>query len=100
MTGTRERCTTKEAVLITGLSARTLQDLAAANRVPGAGKPAGRWTFDVQRLRAWAQSVNRGKLCREISTGAAKSGGRVSRSRASSTEKAYERVFARTRNGG
>jgi hypothetical protein len=41
--------------LIAGIPKRTLQAFAAAGGIPGAGKPAGRWTFDVEELRRWAR---------------------------------------------
>jgi hypothetical protein len=53
-----ERVAIADAVLISGLSKRTLQSLAAHGRIPGAGKPAGRWTFDVMELREWSRTVN------------------------------------------
>ena len=87
---TPERVGISEATLIAGVPKRTLQAFAAAGGIPGAGKPAGRWTFDVDELRRWARKVNR--KC-PISTNAAKPGGRVSRYRASNTDEAYERLF-------
>lgn len=50
-TDRRERVRVGDAVLITGLSRRTLQEKAAAGVIPGARKTFGRWTFDVAELR-------------------------------------------------
>jgi len=52
-----ERVTVLDAVRITGICARTLQNLAAQGLIPGAAKPAGRWTFDLLLLRKWAQQT-------------------------------------------
>jgi hypothetical protein len=94
---TVERVGISEASLIAGIPKRTLQAFAAAGGIPGAGKPAGRWTFDVEELRRWARKVNRKAPC-PISTSAVKRGGRVSRSAASNIDEAYERLFGQTRN--
>lgn len=48
-----KRCQISGAARISGMSKRTLQHLAAAGRIPGATKPAGRWLFDVARLEQW-----------------------------------------------
>jgi hypothetical protein len=40
-----------------GLKMRTLQNLAAQGAIPGAAKPAGRWTFDIAQLRQWARQT-------------------------------------------
>jgi hypothetical protein len=89
---TPERVGISEATLIAGIPKRTLQAFAAAGGIPGAGKPAGRWTFDVEQLRRWARTVNRKAPC-PISTSAAKPGGRVSRCVASNTDEAYARLL-------
>ena len=52
-----ERVTVNDAVRITGICIRTLQNLAAQGLIPGAAKPAGRWTFDILLLRKWAQQT-------------------------------------------
>jgi hypothetical protein len=64
-----ERVGISEATLIAGIPKRTLQAFAASGGIPGAGKPAGRWTFDVEELRRWARKVNRKAPC-PISTNA------------------------------
>jgi hypothetical protein len=89
---TPERVGISEAVLIAGIPKRTLQAFAASGGIPGAGKPAGRWTFDVEELRRWARKVNRKAPC-PISTNAVRRGGRVSRFSASNTDEVYERLF-------
>ncbi|WP_120299945.1 helix-turn-helix domain-containing protein [Sphingomonas sp. PP-CC-1A-547] len=90
------RCGIADARAITGLSYRTIQDLASRGAIPGASKPSGRWMFVVADLRRWSTRVNRAAAC-PISTLAAKSTGRVSRSGASNTGTAYERVLKRSR---
>ena len=52
-----ERVTIHDAVRITGICVRTLQNLAAQGLIPGAAKPVGRWTFDITLLRKWAQQT-------------------------------------------
>ncbi|WP_372891109.1 helix-turn-helix domain-containing protein [Sphingomonas sp.] len=86
------------AQAITGLSYRTLQDLASRGEIPGASKPAGRWLFIVADLRRWSNRVNRATKAKcRTSTNATASGGRVSRSAVSNTGKAYEHVLKRSR---
>lgn len=98
--GEAERVGIAGATLIAGLPKRTLQALAAEGAIPGVAMPAGRWTFDVADLRRWARNLNRERAPCRTSTSATASGGRVSRSPESNTEKAYERVFAPTRHAG
>lgn len=88
---TPERVGIAEAVLITGMSRRTLQDLAPS--IPGASKPAGRWLFAVAELRAWVTRTTKRPACRKTSTFAPASIGRVSRSGAKNIAKAYELVL-------
>lgn len=86
-----ERIGVAAAALITGMSRRTLQDLAPS--IPGASKPSGRWLFEVAKLRAWVTRT-KAKPCRKISTSGRASIGRVSRSVATNTAKAYEHVLS------
>ena len=53
-----ERIMIDDAILITGYSRRTLQRLASAGKVPGAGRPGAgcAWTFDEAKLRQWVMS--------------------------------------------
>ena len=92
-----ERVGIGEAVLIAGVPKRTLQAFAASGGIPGAGKPAGRWTFDVNELRQWARKVSRKAPC-PISTNAGKRGGRVSRSPATNTDEAYAQLLGLRQN--
>ena|SRR4249919_378889 len=92
-----ERVGISEASLIAGIPKRTLQAFAAAGDVPGAGKPKGRWTFDVEMLRRWVRTVNGKTPCRTY-TSAGASTGRVSRSQGRNIEEAYERLFSPTRS--
>lgn len=90
-----ERIGIAGAILITGLSRRTLQDLAPS--IPGASKPAGRWLFAVAELRAWVTRTTKGPSCRKTSTSAPVYTGRGSKFGASNTAKAYERVLSGSR---
>ena len=79
------------ASAITGLSYRTLQDLAARGVIPGASKPAGRWLFVIADLQEWAAGGTGGgdrKCISEMGYG-----GRVSKSGESNTDLAYERAL-------
>jgi hypothetical protein len=50
-----ERVKVADAIAITGLGQRKLQQMAAAGQVPGAARPPTFrvWTFDLVELRAW-----------------------------------------------
>jgi predicted DNA-binding transcriptional regulator AlpA len=48
-----ERVRPQDAVVITGLSLRTVQALALRGEIPGAAKLGGSWTFDEAALRNW-----------------------------------------------
>lgn len=95
MTGAPERVGISGAVLITGMSRRTLQDLAPS--IPGASKPAGRWLFVVSELRAWVTRTTRRTSCRKTYTFEKEYTGRGSRSAARNTDKAYEHVLSGSR---
>ncbi|WP_439571217.1 helix-turn-helix domain-containing protein [Sphingomonas sp.] len=96
------RCGIAQARAITGLSNRTLQDLASRGAIPGASKPAGRWLFEIAELRRWVARVNRTAQAQwqRTSTSGTASIGRASRSPASNTAKAYEHVLSRSRKSG
>lgn len=53
------RCRIAEACYWTGLPARTVQNLAASGKIPGAAKLGGLWTFDRARLRGWIRERER-----------------------------------------
>lgn len=91
-----DRVRTAEAALITGLDPRTLQEKAAAGLIPGARKVFGRWTYDRILLSKLGHEPCPSKNSRKASTGAGTFSGRVSRSKASNIEKAYERVLSRS----
>lgn len=93
---TPERCKIREASLITGLDIRTLQEKAASGAIPGAEKPFGRWTFDIAQLR---RLRSKGQSC-AASIREAGFTGRVSKSRGTNIEKAYERVLGQRRSAG
>jgi hypothetical protein len=46
-----ERVPIEQAAAILGSPDRTVQDLAARGKIPGAAKIGGRWSFDVAKLR-------------------------------------------------
>lgn len=94
-----ERVRTAEAVRLTGLDARTLQEKAAAGLIPGARKVFGRWTYDRAILVKLGSSPCQ-KNFRRGYTGETKSSGRVSRSGGSNTAKAYELVLSQSRKSG
>lgn len=87
-----ERVRTAEAVRITGLSQRTLQEKAAAGLIPGARKVFGRWSFDVCELArlGTAPRIVRNEIGMQ---------GRIARVRDEDTQKAYERVLGQKRSG-
>lgn len=89
-----ERVSISQAVQISGLKMRTLQNLAAQGAIPGAAKPAGRWTFDIAQLRQWArQTPEKALPCRKISSFVTASTGGVSRSPDASTANLYMSVL-------
>lgn len=88
------RIRTAEAARLTGLDARTLQEKAAAGKIPGARKQFGRWTYDAAVLARLGTTP-----CRRASTRETEFTGRVSRSGASNTAKAYELVLSQSRSG-
>jgi hypothetical protein len=46
-----ERVPIHKAVAILGLPLRTVQELSARGKIPGAAKLGRRWTFDIEKLR-------------------------------------------------
>lgn len=96
---TAQRVRTAEAAQITGLDVRTLQEKAAAGEIPGARKVFGRWTYDVSILSKLGTSpCQKSRRSQKAYTAGEKSSGRVSRSGALSTVKAYELVLSRSRS--
>jgi excisionase family DNA binding protein len=51
----RERVKIAEAVVILGLSDRTVRALAERGEIPGAAKIGRRWTFSLARLRDYVR---------------------------------------------
>jgi hypothetical protein len=91
-----ERVCIADAVRISGLKLRTLQNLAAQGAIPGAAKPAGRWTFDISQLRRWARETpEKAVPCRKISTYVTASTGVASRLPDANTESLYMSVLNR-----
>lgn len=90
------RIRTAEAARITGVDPRTLQEKASQGLIPGARKVFGRWTYDVAILTRLGKEPCP-KISRKDSTDGATFSGRVSRSKASSTARAYELVLSQSR---
>jgi len=95
-----ERVKMAQAVAITGKSKRALQAMALAGKVPGAAKIGGEWTFNEATLRAWVEELEIPQCPAKplrIRSGAARSSGVGSRSRARSTGGAYEQTMVKLR---
>ena len=89
-----ERVSIEDAMRISGLKMRTLQNLAAQGAIPGAAKPAGRWTFDIAQLRRWVtQTPEKAVPCLKTSTFATASTGAVSRLPDANIENLYMSVL-------
>ncbi len=91
------RVRTEDAVRITGLDRRTLQEKAAAGKIPGARKVFGRWTYDPLILESLGTDPCQMKSSPRASTDAEKPYGRVSKSKVSNIAKAYEHVLSQSR---
>jgi ribosomal protein S14 len=100
-----ERIVVEDAMLILGLSRRTIQEMAQRGEIPGAAKFGGRrrWTFDVAQLRAmiadreqetWQRSHERHH---PVVTGAVTRSGVVSASRAVSSAGRFTQTIRRLR---
>lgn len=93
----RERIEIPEAVAITGMKKRNLQDAALRGEIPGAAKMGKCWTFDVVKLRRWVQEREeeacRNARPRQTRTGEGASSGAGSRSRARRSAGAYEQAM-------
>lgn len=88
-----ERALIGEAVRITGLCERTLQNLSAKGEVWGAAKLGRRWTYDRQKLRAWVVASEDAVLSRRTSMSGAGSGTPALRSTAESVEHRLKRAL-------
>ncbi len=90
---TPERIQSPRAAEITGLSQRSIQDMAARGELPGAARLGGRWTFDELALRRWIKQQET-VACRQTTfiSGAAY-GGAERLSPAASIAEAYELVI-------
>src|SRR6186997_1173007 len=100
----QERVKIAQAVAITGKSERALQAMALAGKVPGAAKIGGEWTFDEATLRSWVKELEELTQCLArplpMRSGAARSYGAGSRSRAKSIGGAYEQTMQKLRSLG
>jgi hypothetical protein len=93
-----ERVGTAIASRITGIPIRTLQNLALEGQVPGAAKPAGRWTFDINLLRHWCRSpTQKVESWQKISMSETEYTGRASRSPVKNIDALYESVLNQRR---
>lgn len=95
---TPERIRVPAVAAITGLSVRTVQHMAARDKIPGAARLGGVWTFDEARLRAWIRE--REVACQGTSIGAAKHGGAEFSLPAATIDEAYARLIGRKRAAG
>lgn len=84
-TSSSGRCGMAEAARLTGMKQRTL--LYYVHDIPGTSKPAGRWIFDVEQLKAWSSRISRAKRPTDR--------GRLGR--ADDVEAAYERALGSDR---
>lgn len=102
-----ERIRAPQVACITGLSARSIQEMAQRGDIPGAAKLGKVWTFDEVAVRAWVKSKEQ-TVCREATvsgqtparTTVTSNGGTelpmaVSRSTARSAVEAYEQRILR-----
>ena len=88
-----ERITIPEAVMITGLCERTLQQLSQRGEIWGAAKLGRRWTYDRLRLRAWIAAKENAVTNRIGSTSATEFSTRVSPSRGESIDNPLRRAI-------
>lgn len=88
-----ERVGVAEAMRATGLSKRTVQNLAAKGMIPGAAKLGGLWTFDRIKLRRWI-AAKEGEACQRTSISGAASGMDAFRLAETSFAKAYARAIS------
>ena len=111
-----ERIRAPQVARITGLSARSIQEMAQRGDIPSAAKLGKVWTFDEVAVRAWVKSKEQ-TACRktaecgqmpdrttETFNGGAESPMAASRSTARSAVEAYEqrilrKLAAGSRNG-
>lgn len=100
----RERVTIEDAVPITGLSARTMQEMAARGLIPGAAKLGRRWTFDLHKLRKMIEAKEQETWQRanvvnflRASSGAAQSFGAASKLAVGDNHTRWEQITRRSR---
>jgi hypothetical protein len=101
------RISASSAAARIGMSARRLVELAEQGRVTGAAQmagPRGRWSFSLAKLQCWIAEQETAAACKrneriETSTVEVKSGGAGSRSKVTSTEEAFARLFGRRQKG-
>jgi predicted DNA-binding transcriptional regulator AlpA len=97
-----ERIRPAEVARMTSLSVRQVQQMAAANKIPSAAKIGTIWTFDPIRVRAWIKQLEQRQWQADqpTYTGAATSGGDVSRLPDASIAEAFARLIPRRRGFG
>lgn len=100
-----ERITSEDVQAITGLTLRTVQNLADRRIIPSAAKLGGRWMFDEQSVRRWIR-LKEAEECEAqknpttptiISTGSKVWHTSRSKSEENKYEKAFEQQFGRRR---
>ena len=99
-----ERIRASAVAEITSLSVRTVLELAASGKIPGAAKLHYVWTFDPEKVRAWIRDQE-AKACRvpvskRTSTKGTGRYGGGSNSPAIATEQAFERLMQGKRKDG
>lgn len=93
MTALPRRVPLRQAVLVTGVPLRTLQDMAARGHLPGAVKIGSRWKIDLVKLTQWINQQE-AKQCLTTYTSEAPSGGAACRFEDVMCEEAYERLVS------
>lgn len=84
-----------DVVELTGLGARAIQQMAARGEIPSAAQLGRVWTFRREAVLRWIEDAEgRAARCRNISTGAARSGGSAPPLPVASIDEAYARLFA------
>ena len=68
---TEARIPMKEAIPMLGLPERTVRAMAACGEIPGAARYRGRWTFNLEKFKWFAERVKAGEfVARRTRTGA------------------------------
>jgi phage terminase Nu1 subunit (DNA packaging protein) len=87
-----ERCQTRKAAEIIGLSIRQVQHMAARGEIPRAAKIGSVWTFDEATLRRWIRQ-REAETCQTTSTGEERRGMAAFRSPDVNIDEAYAQAI-------